>query len=139
MTVSDKILLGQTIGVWLAVLVAPLTVWAMFKQTQVAANLSKAARRQECVEKLLGAFAPGCLQSGPEFYRVLNAVPALFPYDKPVLEQYRHFRQLSVQRDTAQRQRGYEMLVVRMAAACGLALTEADVAASFSEQWTDRS
>jgi hypothetical protein len=43
-------------------------------------------------------------------------------------------RDAEVERDAARRLRSYEMLVLRMAAACDLPLTEADAAASFSEQ-----
>lgn len=135
MSTSDKILLAQTVGVWVAVLVAPATVWAMFAQTREAARIAERGRRQECLEKLLGLYEPGCLQGGPDFYRVLNTVPALFALEPAVLEQYRLFRDESVQRDTERRRRAYELLVLRIAAACHLPLTEADVTAAFSVQW----
>jgi hypothetical protein len=135
MTTTDTILVVQTAGIWAAVIVAPATVWAMLKQTRMAAGLALKARRQECLERLLGLYEPKCLQSGPDFYRVLNSIPALFPHDAEVLKQYQHFRDLSVQRDQAQRQRGYAVLMLRIAAACGLPLTEEDLAASFAEQW----
>jgi hypothetical protein len=107
----------------------------MFSQTREAARIADRGRRQECLERLLGLYEGGCLQSGPDFYRVLNSVPALFAHDGAVLERYRHFREQSVQRDTAQRCRAYEALVLRMAAACHLPLTESDVAAAFGVQW----
>lgn len=136
MTTGDKILLAQTVGVWAAVLVAPATVWAMFAQTRSAARIAERGRRLECLEKLLGLYEPGCLQGGADFYRVLNAVPALFALDPKVLAQYRTYRELAVQRDTNQRRRAYEALILRIAEACGQPLTEKDVSAAFAEQWS---
>jgi len=137
MTMSDTILLWQTIGVWVgAGLAAPLTIWAMFRQTQLAAHIAERGRRQECLEALLAAYKPGWPQSGRSYYRALNAVPALYASDRSVLERYRTFRDLGVQRDQARSRAEYSALLLRMAIACGLPLTEPDLAAALAEQWT---
>jgi len=136
MSTSDTILLWQTIGVWFAALVAaPFTVWAMFEQTRTAARIAEHARRQECLERLLGTSEPRGPQGSADFYRTLNAVPVIFAREPGVLTQYRDFRSVSVQREEMLREPAYRLLLVRMAAACDLPLTNADVAAALGPQW----
>lgn len=135
MTTSDQILLAQTVGVWVAVIVAPATVWAMFRQTQLAANIAQQSRRQECVERLLALSLPQWPPRGGAFYRVLNSVPALFAFDRDVLELYREFRDLEVHRNKERSAEAYRRLLMSMAAASGLPLEREDIEASFGVQW----
>jgi len=108
----------------------------MFRQTQRAARIAERGRRQECLESLLAAYKPGWPQSGRIYYRALNAVPALYAFDRAVLERYRVFRDLAVQRDHARARAEYLALLLCMATASGLPLAEQDLAAALAEQWT---
>jgi hypothetical protein len=100
MSTSDKILLAQTIAISLSTPAALLTVWAMFRQTQIAASLAQESRRRQCLEQLLSLASPRKWpQSGAAFYQALNSVPVLFSFDREVLDQFRVLRQLEVHRD----------------------------------------
>jgi hypothetical protein len=137
MGTSDKILLAQTIAIGLGVLAALGTIWAMFKQTHTAASIADRARRQECVERLLALASPRKWPPAGDgaFYRLLNSVPALFAFDRDVLEQFRLLRQTEVHRDPTRGAEAYTRLLVLMAAASHLTLTEADIDATFGVQW----
>jgi hypothetical protein len=135
MDTAETISLWQTVGVWVAVVVAPGTVWAMFRQTQLAREIAESARRRECLERLVGFYEPRCLMSGRDFYRELNVVPILFPSEGRVLEAYRRFRDVAVLRDDERRMQAYEALVMTIAAACSVPLGEPDLKAVFAPQF----
>jgi len=137
MGTTDKILLWQTIAIALGALVtAPITIWAMFRQTRLAARIAQESRRQECVERLLALASHRTWpQTGRAFYRALNSVPVLFAFDRAVLEQFRLLREDAVHRDPARGGEAYARLLTLMAGASHLTLTEADINATFGPQW----
>jgi hypothetical protein len=139
MTTSDTILLAQTIVIGLGAVAACFTIWAMFRQTQLAARIAHEGRRRECLERLLSlASTRKWPQSGAAFYRALNSVPVLFAFDRDVLEQFRLLREVEVHRDPVRGGEAYTRLLLLMAKASALTLTQADINAAFGSQWDPR-